>query len=126
MKRVDSSVEKRRAISSASLMATIGRDVDAPEELPDPGPQDVPVHDRHPIELPVLGEAADQLVDLGLVRLDAADQRVREARARRRAPRWRCQKASITGPGSRLAPDVQLVEELERELASLAPASHPA
>src|SRR5262245_34872171 len=38
------------------------RDIYTPQELPDPRPKDVPIHDGHPIELPVLGEPRDHLV----------------------------------------------------------------
>src|SRR5947209_9655140 len=46
--------------------------VRAPEQLVDADAQQIPVHDRHAFERPVLGEAPDQFVDLVLVLADAA------------------------------------------------------
>src|SRR5262249_9696595 len=107
------------------LDGDVRRDLDAPEQIQDPSPKDVAVHDRHAVELPVLGEARDQLVDLRLVGLDAPDEGVGERPyvvGGRLPPPERVDH----GPRIRVAPDVQLIKELEGALASLAAPTHGA
>src|SRR3972149_1679317 len=52
----------------------LGRDLDHPEQLENALAQDVPVHHRHAIEIPVLRVLGDHLVDLLLVELGAPDE----------------------------------------------------
>src|SRR6266436_682780 len=98
-------------------------DAGSPQQLEDALAEDVAVDDRHPLELPVLRVATDQLVDLGLVHLGAAHERLREL-ARLRVHRVPAPELVEMRLGILLALHVELVEQLQRELAGLASASH--
>src|SRR5689334_19148087 len=93
----------------------------APQQLEDALPEDVAIDHRHALELPVLGVARDQLVDLALVHLGAPHQRLR-ALARLRIDRVPPPELVEMRLGILLALHVQLVEQLERQLAGLAAA----
>src|SRR4029077_14173788 len=95
----------------------------APQQLEDALPEDVAIDHRHALELPVLGVARDQLVDLALVHLGAPHQRFREL-ARLRIDRVAPPELVEVRPGILFALHVQLVEQLERQLAGLAAAAH--
>src|SRR6202035_631838 len=99
------------------------RDAGSPQQLEDALAEDVAVDDRHPLELPVLRVADDQLVDLGLVHLGAAHERLRELACLRihRVPAPELVEMRL---GILLALHVELVEQLQGELAGLAAASH--
>src|SRR5262245_16777090 len=94
-----------------------------PQNLEHALPQDIPINDRHPVELPVLGELRDELVDLRLVKLRAADQDLGEFPHLPvdGMPRPELRQMRL---GIALALYVELVEQLERHFArftSLAP-----
>ena len=96
-KRVDSSVEKRRAISSASLMATLGGSR-RPTGAPRSRPEKVPVDDRHPVEVPVLGELAIRSSISVWCALTPRTRPSAKVRTSSEAGGCRCQNASIAGP----------------------------
>src|SRR5688572_27683317 len=101
----------------------LGRHAGRPAQLEDRLPEDVAVHHRHPLELPVLRVALDQLVDLGLVALGPAHEGFGEL-PRLGIHRMPHPEVVEVRLGLPLALDVHLVEELERELPRLAPAAH--
>ena len=74
MKRLESRVPNFLAISMASLITTLVGTSVAPQHLVDGQTQDVAVHHGHPLQVPVLGELADQIVDLGLILLGAVHE----------------------------------------------------
>src|SRR5437667_9088569 len=101
----------------------LGRHVTGPENLEDAFAQDVPVHHRHALELPVLRVLGDQLVDLLLVELGPAHEGLGEIPYLDVHGMARRELAEVR-PGRALALDVQLVEQLERQLAGLAALAH--
>ena len=123
MKRLDSCVLNFFATSMASLMTTLGGRLAHPQELEDALAEDVPVDHRHPVELPVLRVLRDELVDLRLVELGAAHEPLRElARVRIDGmPRPELVEVRL---GVALALHVELVEELQRDLARLPALAH--
>ncbi len=84
MKATDSSPEKRRASSIASLITT-GGGRQARDHLVDRQTQDVAVHGGHALDAPVLGVLCDAAVDLGGVLDGAADQLLHERVGLRRS-----------------------------------------
>src|SRR5262245_7526741 len=96
------------------------RHVGIPQELVDREPQDVAVDDRHALDVPVLGELREGVVDLGLIRLRAPDERLGE-RPRLFVDRVTRPEFLVVRSGIVLAVEVQLIEELQRDFASLPP-----
>src|SRR5262245_20297901 len=128
---VEDSVDEAAGLVGAELLGDLERLVDRdlrrnrlhPEELEDSLAEDIAIHHGHAVEFPVLGVLRDDLVDLRLVELRPADQDLGE--------RPHFVVDGVAGPELRqvglgvvLALEVQLVEELERYLASLAALAH--
>src|SRR5262245_28543425 len=100
-----------------------GRRLAHPQELEDTLSENVAVDDGHPVDVPVLRVLRDHLVDLPLVQLRAPHQGFAEF------PRVRVHR--MPGPelvemrlGIALALHVELVQELERNLARLSSTTH--
>ncbi len=101
----------------------LGGHLGVPEQLVDGRAQDVAVHGRHALEIPVLRGLGDEGVDLALVLLGPR----RPAPRRRRASRHRQDAATRTRPRgepARRPPHVELVEELEGDLARFPTPTH--
>ena len=111
MKRLDSRVLNFLATSRASLMATFGGMSARHMQLEHALAQDIAVDHRHPIELPVLGELDDDLVDLLLVELGPAHERLHEGPDLDVHRMARPELVEI-GLGARRLLQIQLVEEL--------------
>src|SRR5207244_13530745 len=86
-------------------------------------PDDGAVDDGHPLEIPVLGELRDVVVDLRLVRLRAADERVGE-RVRVVVQGMARPELLVVGDRIVVAVEVELIQELERDLAGFPALSH--
>ena len=97
MNCTDSGVEKRRAISSDSLMMT-GRGVSGkPRNSATPAAQQIAIDCGHALHAPMLGVALDELVDLLAPLAGDAEQLVGESRAPfRRGPCARSRKCRRT------------------------------
>src|SRR5438034_11281739 len=86
MDAVEDAVDEAARLARAELLGDLDRLVDddlrrrvrAPAELVDGETEDVAIDHGHPVEVPVLREARDDVVDLALARLRAADDRVGE------------------------------------------------
>src|SRR6185369_14352967 len=128
---VEDAVDEAARFLRAELLGHLDRLVDHdlrggfahPEELEDALPEDVPVHHRHPVELPVLGVLRDELVDLRLVQLGAAHEPLGEF-ARVRIDGMPRPELAEVRLGIALALDVELVQELQRHLAGLSAPAH--
>src|SRR6185369_1298063 len=128
---VEDAVDEAARFLRAEFLGDLDRLVDDdlrggfahPEELEDALPEDVPVDHRHPVELPVLGVLRDELVDLRLVQLGAADEPLGEL-ARVRIDRMPRPELAEVRLGIALALHVELIQELERHLAGLPAPAH--
>src|SRR5687768_2877484 len=89
------------------------------EQLVDGQPQDVAIDDGHAVQVPVLGALRDALVDLALLSLGALDEGVGKGTSlvvdRVTCPEVGLERTRVGG-----AVLLQLIEELQRELAGLA------
>jgi hypothetical protein len=99
--------------------------VGAPQELEDALAEDVAVDHGHALDLPVLRVLGDQLVDLPLVDLGAAHQPLGEVAYLEIHGMARPELVEV-GDGRAFILHVQLIEELEGELAGLATLAHQA
>src|SRR5207249_7538078 len=95
------------------------------QEFVDREPEDVAVHDGHPLEIPMFRELRDGVVDLRLVRLRAVDERVGE-RARVVVDRVARPELLVVRARVVVAVEVELVQELERNFAGLPALAHGA
>src|SRR5262245_38820235 len=93
------------------------------EQLVDRKPENVAVDDGHPVEVPVLRELRDRVIDLRLVRLGAEGERVGEG-ARVVVDRMARPELLVVRARIVVAVEVELVEKLERDLASLPAPTH--
>src|SRR5207244_1022088 len=119
---VEDAVDEAARLLRAELLGDLDRLVDhdlrrhlgGAEDLIDGHTQNVAVHDRHALEDPVLGVLLDHLVDLGLVRLRATDERLGE-RPRLAGERMARPELLLVRDGIVLALKIELVEELESD-----------
>src|SRR5688572_6076634 len=100
------------------------RDVVLERQLEDGDAQDVSIDHRHALEIPVLGRARDQLVDLRLLRLRALHERGSVVAGRGvdlalLRPEIGFVRRRVDG-----TVQVQLIEELQRELAGATTTLH--
>src|SRR6185436_14002358 len=127
---VQDPVDERAGVLGGELLGDVdrlvdrdeGRDILAVEEFVGGQPQDVAVDRRHALELPVLGDLLDLAVDLGPLLAAAVDELAGEvehlgvARGRRQG---------LVDLVEDLVPaEVELVHELESQLAGLGALSH--
>src|SRR5262245_1838441 len=128
---VEHTVDEAARLFRPELLGDLDRFVDGdlrwyvigPQQLVDCQPEDVAIDHGHPLEIPVLGELRDHLVDLRLVRLGAAHEGVAE-QVSLLVDRMARPELGLVSAGVVLAVQVELVQELERDLARLPAAAH--
>src|SRR5262245_40469252 len=101
----------------------LGRHARLAEQLVHGDAQNVAVDDGHTLQIPVLRRLRDDGVDLRLLQLGAAHKRSRE-RPRLLVHRMTLPEVGLERRGVGGARLVELIEELQRDLPSLAPLSH--
>src|SRR5437867_200555 len=98
-----------------------GRNVRQVQEFIDRHSQDGPICDRHPVNGPVLGVAAEQSVQFVCVGDDPVDEAFGKGLGLRMC---RVLRPEVLQPAGRAAMDIPLVQDLEGQLASLAAQAH--
>ena len=86
MDAIEDTVDEAAGLTGTELLGDLDGLVDdhlrrrlhAPSELVHRKPKDVAIHDGHAIEVPVLGEACDDVVDVRVRRHGATHQVIRE------------------------------------------------
>src|SRR5215470_730723 len=130
---IEQAVDESARLLGPELLGDLDRLVDRdlrrhlgrPQELVDRQPEDVAVDDGHPLEVPVLRELRDRVIDLRLVRLHAADERIAEGT---RVVVDGMPRPELLVVRNRIvvAVEVELVQELEGDLAGLPALAHRA
>src|SRR6185295_13303102 len=128
---IEKSVDEPAGLPGAELLGDLeglvdrdlGRNLHHPHQLEHALAEDIAIHHRHAVEIPVLGELRDDLVDLLLMLLGAPHQRLDEA-AHLAVHRVPGPELVQVGLGAGRVLQVELVEQLGRQLARLPALAH--